>query len=147
MPTVTNSTTNDTATSSPLSALDTLAPHAHWLLRFGLGSVFLYHGLTKFPNLAGLAEMMAMPVFMIGMLAVVEVTGGALILIGGFTKDILTRLGGLMLVPPMLGAIMMVHWGQWSFVASDTHPMGGMEFQVVLLMIAIFFVLRGNKPA
>ena len=49
--------------------------------------------------------MMAMPVFMIGMLAVVEVVGGALILIGGFTKDILTRLGGLMLVPPMLGAI------------------------------------------
>ena len=146
MTTVTNSTTSD-AVTSPFSALDALAPHAHWLLRFGLASVFLYHGLTKFPNLAGLAEMMAMPVFMIGMLAVVEVLGGALILIGGFTKDILTRLGGLLLVPPMLGAIMMVHWGQWSFVASDTHPMGGMEFQVVLLMLALFFVVRGNKPA
>jgi putative oxidoreductase len=30
-----------------------LRAHAHWLLRVALGSVFLYHGLTKFPALGG----------------------------------------------------------------------------------------------
>jgi putative oxidoreductase len=38
----------------------------------------------------------------------------------------------------------MVHWGQWSFVASDSHPMGGMELQVVLLLIGLYFLIRGN---
>lgn len=38
----------------------------------------------------------------------------------------------------------MVHRGQWSFVASESHPMGGMEFQVVLTLIALYFVAKGN---
>ena len=38
----------------------------------------------------------------------------------------------------------MVHWGQWHFAASETHPMGGMEFQFTLLMIALYFVIVGN---
>ena len=38
----------------------------------------------------------------------------------------------------------MVHWGQWSFVASDSHPMGGMEFQVVLLALGLWFAATGN---
>ena len=37
------------------------------------------------------------------------------------------------IVPVMAGAIALVHWGKWSFVASESHPMGGMEFQVVLM--------------
>ena len=56
-----------------------------------------------------------------------------------------TRLGGLLIVPVMLGAIFMMHWGQWHFAASETHPMGGMEFQSTLLMIALYFVVVGNK--
>jgi putative oxidoreductase len=45
----------------------------------------------------------------------------------------------------MLGAIAMVHWPRWSFVPSETHPMGGMEFQVVLMLLGLFFALRGNR--
>jgi putative oxidoreductase len=45
----------------------------------------------------------------------------------------------------MIGAIVMVHWGQWSFVATDTHPMGGMEFQVVLLLMGLYYLVRGNS--
>jgi len=127
-----------------MKRLHAFAPHAHWLLRVALASVFLFHGLDKFLNLAGTAEMMGgMPMAVLA--AVMETGGGALILVGGFGKDMLTRLGGLLIAPVMLGAIFMVHWGQWRFAATDTHPMGGMEFQFTLLMIALYFVLVGNS--
>ena len=41
----------------------------------------------------------------------------------------------------LLGAIFMVHWPRWSFVANESHPMGGMEFQVLLLGVALFLAL------
>ncbi len=46
-----------------MNQLRALAPYSHWFLRLALGSVFLYHGLTKFPALGGMAEMTGMPVF------------------------------------------------------------------------------------
>ncbi len=127
-----------------MDALKKLSPYAHWAIRVAVAGVFLYHGLSKFGNLAGGAQMMGMPVAMWALVAVFESVGGALILLGGFLPDWATRLGGLFIIPPMLGAILMVHWPQWSFVASDTHPMGGMEFQVAMLLLAIFFVFRGK---
>jgi putative oxidoreductase len=88
--------------------------------------------------------MMGMPVIVWALVAIAETLGGVLILIGGFTPDWVTRLGGLLIIPPMLGAIFMVHWPQWSFVPSETHPMGGMEFQVSMLLLGLFFLLRGK---
>ena len=127
-----------------IQRLNDLAPHAHWLLRVALASVFLFHGIGKFMDLAGTAQMMGgMPMAVLA--AVMETGGGVLILAGGFGNDLLTRLGGLLIAPVMVGAIAMVHWGQWSFAPSDTHPMGGMEFQVTLLLIALYFVLVGNS--
>ncbi len=32
----------------------------------------------------------------------------------------------------MLGAIAMVHWRRVNFLPTESHPMGGMEFQLVL---------------
>ena len=123
-----------------------LAPHAHWLLRIALGSVFLYHGLTKFPALGGLAEMMGMPVFMVGLLATIETVGAVFVLLGGTGWDWMTRLGGLLIAPVMLGAIFMVHLQHgWNSVNMGSGNMGrGMEFQFVLLMMALFFLLVGN---
>ncbi len=119
---------------------------AHWLLRLALTSVFMYHGLSKFPKIAQLAEMMQMPGPMIFMLATMEVMGGLFVMLGGFMKDWMTRLGALMLVPVMLGAIFVVHWPAWdNFVRSESHPMGGMEFQVTLLMITLFLLIMGNS--
>ncbi len=127
------------------SALDGLARYAHWAPRIALASVFLYHGLTKFPNLSGMAGAMGLSVTVLTLVALAEAAGGALILIGAFTKDIVTRIGGLLIIPPMLGAIGMVHWGRWSFTPAEGFPMGGMEFQVTLLLLAVYFILRGNK--
>ena len=127
-----------------MDALKKLSPYAHWAIRIAVGSIFIYHGATKIPNLAGGAQMMGLPVVLWGLVAILEALGGVLILIGGFLPDWATRLGGLFIIPPMLGAIFTVHWPQWSFVASDTHPMGGMEFQVAMLLMGIFFLLRGK---
>ena len=127
-----------------------LTGHAHRLLRATLASVFIYHGVLKLANLEGNAEMLQLPISTVLLVALAEAVGGALVLSGGFSKVTpsaawLTRLGALMLVPVMAGAIVMVHWGQWTFVPSQTHPLGGMEFQVALLLISIYFAVKGNK--
>ena len=128
-----------------MKVLDNFASHAHWFLRLALASVFLYHGLGKFPKLAPMAEMMNMPVVMLFLVASAETVGGALVLLGGFLKDWMTRLGALLLSPVMLGAIYMVHWGQWHFKATATHPMGGMQFQVTLLLVLLYLFVKGNN--
>lgn len=133
-----------TAGRSKLTAAS-LAPHAHWLLRIGFASVFLFHGIGKFAAPTQFAEMMHLPLLVVLLVALAEVGGGLAIVAGGtLRKDWMTRLGGLVTVPVMIGAIAMVHWGQWSFVATESHPMGGMEFQVVLLLMGLYFVIRGN---
>lgn len=118
--------------------------NAHWLLRLALASVFLYHGLGKVANLAGFAEMMALPVLIAGLVTFAEIAGGLGILIGGLGKELITRLAALAMIPVLLGAIVMVHAPRWSFVPAEGFPMGGMEFQVVLILIATYFLIVGN---
>ncbi len=127
-----------------MKVLNNFTPNAHWFLRIALASVFVVHGLGKFPNLGAMAAMMSMPVAMLFLVASAETLGGVLIFLGGFSKDWLTRIGALLIMPVMLGAIFMVHWGQWSFAASETHPMGGMEFQVTLLLLSLYLLVKGN---
>ena len=124
--------------------LDSFKPHAHWLLRIALASVFIFHGWGKVMNLGGFSEMLGLPVAVIALVTFAELAGGIGIIAGAFTKDLITRLSGLALVPVLLGAIFMVHWGRWNFVPAEDFPMGGMEFQVVLLLIALYFLVMGN---
>lgn len=119
-----------------------LSQNSHWLLRIALASVFVYHGVVKFPVLDGMAEMMGMPVFVLAIVALAETIGGLLILAGGLSKHWLGSIGALMLVPVLLGAIFMVHMGQWKFVSTETHPMGGMEFQVTLLLMSLYLIFH-----
>lgn len=145
----TNTYTNhQEAIPQGLNAL--LVRHSHWLLRTALASVFLFHGLQKFfMGIGGFAAMMELPIAIAFLVALAEVLAGLGIIAGAAWHnrwgDIATRLAALAIVPVMLGAITMVHWGQWSFMASESHPMGGIEFQVVLLFLALYFFLRGNQ--
>ncbi len=109
--------------------------------------MFLYHGLTKFPALGGMAEMMGLPAIVLLLVALAEVGAGLLIIAGGFLSGLVTRIGAALAIPVMLGAIALAHWGQWAFSPSETHPTGGMEFQVTLLLIAVYFLIRGNEEA
>ena len=129
-----------------MNILNNYAHTAHWFLRIIFISVFLYHGLDKFSDLSGFAEMADMPIAMAFVVALFETLGGIFIFAGGFSAkwDWMTRIGALLIIPIMLGAIFMVHWGQWHFMATDTHPMGGMQFQVTLLFGAIYLLLKGN---
>lgn len=125
-----------------------LKNNAHWLLRIALASVFLFHGIGKFAGeggINGFAAMMELPYIVALLVALAEVGGGLGILVGGFGLPLISRLSGLAMIPVLLGAIFLVHWGQWSFVASESHPMGGMEFQVVLLLLATFFAVGGDQ--
>lgn len=118
--------------------IDSLKSHAHWLLRFSLASVFIYHGVVKVMDLGAFSQMVGLSTAVAVLVSLAEIAGGVGILVGAFTNDLITRLAGLAIVPVMIGAIVMVHWGRWDFMA------GGMEFQVVLLLIALFFLLMGN---
>jgi len=132
-------------TFSPLNGLHGVAA---WLLRIGFAAVFITKGLEKFTGLGGFAEMMGLPVAVAFLVALAELLGGLAVLVGGFltgaANDVLTRLGGLATIPVLLGAISRVHWGQWTFVPTDSHPMGGIEYQTILLILALYFVIRGR---
>ena len=127
------------------SVSERIGQYAHWTLRVALASVFIYHGAQKFAGLEGFAQMMNLPYAVALLVALAEFVGGALILAGGFTRDWVTRLGAGFLIPVMVGAITLVHWGQWSFVPNENYPMGGSEFQATLLLISLYFVLKGNR--
>ncbi|MBI5355216.1 MAG: DoxX family protein [Candidatus Aenigmarchaeota archaeon] len=114
---------------------------AHWLPRIAFAGVFLYHGLTKFPAAQGMSQAMGMPLPMIYLLATIETLAGALVLYGGTGKDWATRIGGLLIVPVMLGAIYLVHLPHgWNSIGNM-----GYEFQVLLAAMGLNFFLKGNK--
>lgn len=126
------------------SALDSLKPNAHWLLRISLASVFIFHGAGKAMNLGGFSDMTGLPTAAAALVTFAELAGGVGIIVGAFTNDLITRLSGLAVAPIMLGAIFMVHWGRWNFTPAEGFPMGGMEFQAVLLLMALYFLVMGN---
>ena len=126
------------------NVLDSLKPHAHWLLRIGFAGVFLFHGIGKIMAFGGFSQMMGLPTPVAALVTLAEVAAGVGIIIGAFTNDLITRLAGLAVVPVLLGAIFMVHWGRWNFTPAEGFPMGGMEFQVVLLLMALFCIVMGN---
>ncbi len=132
-----------------MTILNQLASYAHWFMRLTISSVFIYHGVLKFMNLEGFSQMLQLSFSIVVLVALAEVVGGALILLGGFSRDqksdLMTRVGALLSIPVLIGAITLVHWGRWNFVPSEDFPMGGMEFQVTLLLICIYLLLKGNN--
>lgn len=129
--------------------MNVLITNSHWLLRIALASVLLFHGVLKFTNLAGFAQMLPISYLSVVLVALAETGGGLLILLGGLRSDRLadlaTRAGAAINIPVVIGAIAIVHWGRWNFVPSETHPMGGFEFQAVLLLLAVYLVITGNR--
>ena len=118
---------------------DALAPYVHWGLRLALAGTFIYHGLAKFPP-DGFAQAMGFPLVLGWGVAVAEVAAGVLLIIGGVTRDELTRIGGLIVIVVMLGAIGLVHWENGWDVQN-----GSMEFQVLMLTTGLYFLARGNR--
>lgn len=122
-----------------MAFFDKLAPHVHWGLRLSLAATFLYHGFAKFPP-DGFANAMGMPLAVGWLVALAEVIGGAALIVGALTRDVITRIGGLLVIAIMIGAIALVH-GKNGFSVQN----GGYEFQLLMLVTGIYFLVRGNK--
>ena len=116
--------------------LKNLSPHVHWGLRLSLAATFIYHGAGKFP-IEG--PMMGMPVAVVWLLALGEVAAGVMLIAGAFGKEMLTRLGGLIVIVVMVGAIAMVHAENGFSVTND-----GYEFQLLMLVRGLYLVAKGN---
>jgi putative oxidoreductase len=116
--------------------LKNLSPHVHWGLRLSLAATFVFHGAAKFP-IEG--PMMGMPVAVVWLLALGEVAAGILLIAGAFGKELLTRLGALIVIVVMVGAIAMVHAKNGFNVMN-----GGMEFQLLMLVTGLYLAAKGN---
>ncbi len=129
--------------------MNLLTSNAHWLLRIALASVLVFHGVLKLTNLDGFTQMLPISYTQVVLVALAETGGGLLVLIGGLRDDAIfdmaTRIGAALNIPVLIGAISIVHWGQWNFVPTESHPMGGFEFQAVLLLVLSYLVITGNR--
>ena len=115
-----------------------------WLLRLGLGISFIFHGYGKFPlppqkliDYFGFSETLA------SFVAISELTAGILLILGGFIKSYLgelsTRFGAILIVIIMTVALGLAH-RDWFII-----PKLFMSEQIFLLLIGLYFLIRGNK--
>ncbi len=116
-----------------------IAPYVHWGLRLSLAATFIVHGLAKFPP-DGFSQAMSMPLVVGWLVALGEVGAGIALIAGAaLSRDILTRIGGLLVIIIMIGAIFLVHLPNGFNVQN-----GGFEFQLLMLVTGLYFLARGN---
>lgn len=110
------------------------------LLRVSLGSVFIAHGLLKLlvftlPGTAQFFVSVGFPGWLAYLVTAAEIGGGALLILGLWTRPI-----ALALTPIMLGAT-WVHLGNgWLF----TNANGGWEFPFFLTLATVVLALLGS---
>ena len=144
---------NLTAKKNMNNFLESLAkpflPVAPWLLRLGLGTSFILHGLGKFPlppeKMVTWFESMGYmyPEVVTSMVALGEVVAGAGIIVGGLinnnTGTLITRLSGGAVVVIMIGAILIAH-SDW-LVTKKLF----MSEQIFLFILGLYFAIKGNN--
>ena len=84
-----------------------LEPHAYALLRIVTGLLFIFHGLQKFGFFGGrLADLMTR----YGAAAIIEVVGGALVMVGLFTAPVAFICSGQMAAAYFLSHAPQAFW-------------------------------------
>ncbi len=124
-------------------------PITPWLLRLGLGTSFILHGLGKFPlppeKMVTWFESMGYmyPEIVTSMVAIGEVAAGAGIIIGGLINSnigtLITRLSGGAVVVIMIGAILIAH-SDWLITKKLF-----MSEQIFLFILGLYFTIKGNN--
>ena len=113
--------------------------YAALILRIGLGSMFIAHGLLKvmvftLPGAAGFFEQVGFPGWMAYVVTFAEIGGGILLLAGVGVRAV-----SIALLPVLLGAA-FVHFGSgWVF----SNPNGGWEYPAFLSLTAVVQALIG----
>ena len=115
-----------------------------WLLRFGLGIAFCIHGLSKFPlPPEALIKYFGFSPFLASLVALAELGAGLFIIIGGFIKgpigNLITRASALTITVVMINAFALAH-RDW-FITTKLFT----SEQIFLLIIALYFLIKGNK--
>ena len=122
-----------------------------WFVRIPFAITFVGHGAGKLLMPTASAQMLELPLMLSLLVGVAEVLAGIGAIVGGIERApyhaLVDRLAGLAAAPVLLGAIALVHWPRWSFVASESHPLGGMEFQVLLLGVALYLLFGRARKA
>ena len=131
----------DNKINNILEGLDFLAP---WLIRLGLGIAFIIHGYNKFPlPPQGLINYFGFSPALATFVALSEVFAGIIIIVGGLHNNslgnLITRLGGLMVVVVMIFAFSIAHQEWFITVKLFTSE------QIFLFLIGFYFLLKGNK--
>ncbi|MDJ0917949.1 MAG: DoxX family protein, partial [Woeseiaceae bacterium] len=109
------------------------------VLRIGLGTMFIAHGLLKImvftmPGTVGFFESQGFPGFTAYLVTGAEIAGGALLIAG-----VATRAVSVALIPILLGAT-YVHWNAgWLF----SNENGGWEYPAFLVIAAVVQALLG----
>ena len=126
-----------------------LMPITPWLLRLGLGTSFILHGIGKFPlppeKMVTWFESMGYmyPEIVTSLVALGEVGAGAGIILGGLLNNhvgnLITRLSGGAVGVIMLGAIFIAH-SDWLITKKLF-----MSEQIFLFLIGLYFAIKGNK--
>ena len=126
-----------------------LLPVTPWLLRLGLGTSFILHGIGKFPlppeKMVTWFESMGYmyPEIVTSMVAIGEVAAGAGIILGGLSKthvaNLITRISGGAVAVIMIGAILIAH-SDW-LVTKKLF----MSEQIFLFILGLYFAIKGNK--
>jgi putative oxidoreductase len=116
------------------------APYAALLLRLSLGVMFIAHALLKLvvftlPGTARFFETLGYPGFLAYVVFGVELVGGALLVLGAYTRWV-----ALALVPILIGAAMVHVPNGWVFSA----PNGGWEYPVFLTVACAVQALLGD---
>ena len=112
--------------------MEIIKSNIHWVLRIYLAYVFISHG---YPKLGNEINNMGIIGYLVGPF---EFFGALFLLLGSFTKDFITKLGGCMISIIMIGAIYL-HLFKWGDGILDV------SWQIFLLTISLIFLIRGNK--
>ena len=131
------------------SITNPFTPITPWLLRLGLGTSFILHGIGKFPlppeKMVTWFESMGYmyPEIITSLVALGEVGAGAGIILGGLMSgnagNLVTRLSGGAVVVIMIGAILIAH-SDW-LVTKKLF----MSEQIFLFLLGGYFAIKGNK--
>ena len=109
------------------------------LLRLGLGTMFVAHGLLKvmvftLPGTVGFFEQVGFPGWMAYIVTFAEIGGGILLIAG-----IRVTAVSLALLPVLLGAVYVHSGAGWLF----SNPNGGWEYPAFLALASIVQALLG----
>ncbi len=126
-------TTRSAGLADRPSALASLAPATHAILRIGAGLLFMEHGFQKLFGLFGGIGGAPVPlVSQLGLAGVLETFGGLLLVLGLVTRPV-----ALVLAVEMLVAYFQVHFPKAAWPIEN-------QGELPLLNLLVFLFLAGN---